>query len=166
MKDKLFNKSKNKIVIAKDFVGNEYRRNLTNFRFRASAYGVLIENKKILLKRHPSISKLDLPGGGIEMDETIPKGLMREFQEETGLIVKPDELICVEDSLFTSGEEDAHGILIFYTVKQVGGKLENKRHETDEIGFYDLDVLNKNNIHSSCWNIIERMKNYVGLLRQ
>lgn len=44
MKDKLFNKSKNKIVIAKDFAGNEYRRNLANFRFRASAYGVLIEN--------------------------------------------------------------------------------------------------------------------------
>jgi hypothetical protein len=56
MNDKLFNKSKNKIVISTDFAGNEYRRNLANFRFRASAYGVLIENKRILLKRHPPYS--------------------------------------------------------------------------------------------------------------
>ena len=65
MAEGLFTKLSNKIIKAYDLYGNEHRRELKNFKFRASAYGVLVENGKVLLKRHPAIEKFDLPGGGI-----------------------------------------------------------------------------------------------------
>ncbi|MDP2860182.1 MAG: NUDIX domain-containing protein, partial [bacterium] len=113
----LFTKISNKTIKAYDLYGKEHERRLSNFKFRASAYGVLIENNKVLFKRHPAIEKFDLPGGGIELDETIPEGLAREFREETGLSVKIGKLLLAEDSFFTYNGEDAHGILIFYEVK-------------------------------------------------
>lgn len=159
MSDKLFNTPKNKTITAYDFAGNKYERNLADFKFRVSAYGVLIENNKILFKRHPSIDKFDLPGGGVEIDETIPVALIREFKEETGLDVELDKLLSVEDSFFTSGTEDAHGILVFYLVKKVGGELEVIDNESVEINFFDLDKLDINDIHKSCWNIVKHIFN-------
>ena len=159
MEDTQFNTPKNKTITAYDFAGNKHERNLANFKFRASAYGVLIEDNKILFKRHPSIDKFDLPGGGVEIDETIPVALIREFKEETGLDVELDKLLSVEDSFFTTGAEDAHGILVFYLVKKVGGNLKIIDTESVEINFFDLDKLDINDIHKSCWNVVDLIKN-------
>jgi 8-oxo-dGTP pyrophosphatase MutT (NUDIX family) len=124
MAEKLFNQPQDRMITAYDLYGTNHQRNIKHFRFRASAYGLLIEHGKILLKRHPSIAEFDLPGGGIEMHETICEGLIREFKEETGLNVKLDKLVLVQDCFFTNLIEDAHGIMIFYTVKKDGeGKL-------------------------------------------
>ena len=158
MEDTLFNTPKNKTITAYDFAGNKHERNIANFKFRASVYGVLVEDNKILFKRHPSIDKFDLPGGGVEIDETIPIALIREFKEETGLNVELDTLLSVEDSFFTLGTEDAHGILVFYLVKKVGGELKVIDNESVEINFFDLNTLNIKNIHKSCWNVVDLVK--------
>ena len=52
------------------------------------AYGIFIENKKILLIRKnggPYDGKLDLPGGTIEFNEKPNDALIREFDEEVGI---------------------------------------------------------------------------------
>lgn len=158
MAEGLFTKIPNKTIKAYDLFGNEHQRELKNFKFRASAYGVLIENGKILLKRHPAIEKFDLPGGGIELDETIHEGLVREFKEETGLSVEIGKLLFVEDSFFTYNGEDAHGILIFYEVKKIGGTLTTNKEDSVEVKYLDVDSLNHDNVHRSCWNMIDIIK--------
>lgn len=158
MAEGLFTKVSNKTIKAYDLFGNEHQRELKNFKFRASAYGVLVENGKVLLKRHPAIDKFDLPGGGIELDETIPEGLIREFKEETGLSVEIGKLLLVEDSFFTYNDEDAHGILIFYEVKRISGTLTINEEDSVEVKYFDIDSLNQNNIHRSCWNMIDVIK--------
>lgn len=158
MAEELFNKISNKTIKAYDLYGNEHQRELKNFKFRASAYGILLENNKVLLKKTNATEKFDLPGGGIELDETIPEGLVREFKEETGLSVKVGKLLLVEDSFFTHNGKDAHGILIFYEVKKIGGNLTTNEEDSVEVKYFDINLLDHSNVHRSCWNILDQIK--------
>lgn len=155
MTERLIPSLPNKTITAFDIFGNAQKRQLENFKFRASAYGVLVENNKVLLKRHPSVDKFELPGGGIGMDEAIPDGLIREFEEETGLIVKVGELLLVEDSFFTHNQEDVHGILIFYKVNKLSGIPTPNDDDSIEVRYLDIDSLNHDNLQRFCWNTIE-----------
>jgi 8-oxo-dGTP diphosphatase len=158
MAEGLFNRPQNKIINAYDVHGAKHQRELKNFKFRASAYGVLIKDGKVLFKRQQSVKKFDLPGGGIEIGETIPEGLVREFKEETGLTVKIGRLLFVDESFFTHNGEDAHGILIFYEVKMISGTLATNQDDSAEVKYLDISSLNHNNVHRSCWNMIDIIK--------
>ena len=62
------------------------------------AYGILIENNKILLikkKTGPYDGKLDLPGGTIEFNEKPYDTLKREFLEETGIDITEYEYLML-----------------------------------------------------------------------
>lgn len=154
----LFGKPLNRIINAYDIHGTIHQRELKNFKFRASAYGVLIENNKVLFKRSQLVKKFDLPGGGIEIGETIPEGLVREFKEETGLTVKVGKLLFVDESFFTHNGEDAHGILIFYEVTLISGTLAPNQDDAVEVKYLDIDSLNHNTVHRACWNVIDIIK--------
>jgi len=158
MAEKLFNEPPDKKVTTYDLFDNKYEKELKYFKFRPSAYGILRDGDKVLCKRHPAIEKLDLPGGGIELDETITEGLIREFKEETGLTVTVGKLLSVEDTYFTYNGEDAHGILIFYEVNKVSGELTPNGEDSVDLKFRDLDSLTQENLHRSCWNIFTQIK--------
>ena len=60
------------------------------------SYGFIIRNDKIALikkARGGYTGLLDLPGGGIEHNETPIEGLHRELKEEAGVTVIKEELI-------------------------------------------------------------------------
>ena len=59
---------------------------------RVSAKGVVLADHKVLLLQSPD-GTWDLPGGKVEPGEDVLDGLIREVQEETGLIVQPQQLI-------------------------------------------------------------------------
>ena len=54
------------------------------------------DNKALLLRRshtHPTDAfEPDIPGGTIEHHETIEEGILRELEEEVGLIITEDDL--------------------------------------------------------------------------
>jgi len=158
MAEGLFPQTSNKIITAYDLFGKAHLRKLKNFKFRAGAYGVLINGDRILLKRHPSIEKFEIPGGGIKLDETITEGLVREFKEETGLTVRVGKLLSVEDNFFTHNEEDSHGILIFYKVEKVSGNLTTNKEDSAEVKYLKIESLNHGNIQRSSRNVIDYIK--------
>lgn len=58
---------------------------------RTGVYGIVLKDEKILLvkqQKGPHSGKWDLPGGGIEVKETIEDALCREFLEEIGMSFK------------------------------------------------------------------------------
>jgi ribosomal protein S18 acetylase RimI-like enzyme/ADP-ribose pyrophosphatase YjhB (NUDIX family) len=64
---------------------------------RTGAYGVTIQNRKILLitqQSGPHQGKFDLPGGRIEFGETIEETLRREFHEEVSMHFESMEFLC------------------------------------------------------------------------
>jgi nucleoside triphosphatase len=65
--------------------------------------GALIVNKegKVLLTRsHKWFDKYTLPGGHIEVGETMIEAVVREAKEETGLDVEVVELLLTQEAIF------------------------------------------------------------------
>jgi 8-oxo-dGTP diphosphatase len=72
--------------------------------------GVIIRDGRALLIRRgsePLKGEWSIPGGILEVGETLIEGVMRELLEETGLKVKVLELIEVFERIFRTGEEGA-----------------------------------------------------------
>jgi nucleoside triphosphatase len=66
--------------------------------------GALIVNKqgKILLtKSHKWFDKYTLPGGHIEVGETMKEAAAREVKEEVGLDVEVAEMLLMQEAIFT-----------------------------------------------------------------
>lgn len=158
MPESIFNEVVNKKIIAFDLFGNKHEKDLVNFKFRISVYGILFEDNKILLQRNPLITQFGLPGGGIELGETISDSLEREFLEETGLVVKTKNLFDVSQDFFTHEGKCAHSILIFYHVEKTGGELKADSEDSVEVKYFGLDELNESNTQRINWPIIEKLR--------
>lgn len=81
-----------------------------------AAVSVLIKSggKVLLIKRRfdPGSSKWSVPGGLIELGETVREAALREVYEETGLTVRLDKLLNVVDYI----EMDEKGAIRFHYI--------------------------------------------------
>jgi 8-oxo-dGTP diphosphatase len=50
------------------------------------------DNGRILVVQRCDTSRWEIPGGILELDESVHAGVRREVEEETGLVVEPDRL--------------------------------------------------------------------------
>ena len=117
------------------------------------AYGFIIKDDKIALikkARGGYTGLLDLPGGGIEHDETPVEALHRELMEEAGVTVINEELITVTSRTFKWQMEedlieDLHHIGILYKVKIKDDKLKEEADGLDSNGcdYYEISKLKK-----------------------
>ena len=70
--------------------------------------GVVIEQNRALLvrrAREPALGEWTIPGGLLEVGETLAAGVAREIREETGLIVRVVELIEALERIFSESGE-------------------------------------------------------------
>ena len=103
---------------------------------RISAAGIIIHRKKILLVRYKNpngTTYLVGPGGKVETQEDMHQTVIRETQEETGLLVNPGKLLFVED-LLTSHHRM---IKVWFFCSLAGGKLA-KTHAAHDEGIIDV----------------------------
>ena len=81
---------------------------------------LLVRRGKEPLKGHWS-----LPGGALELGESLADGLVREVREETGLTVQPVELVELLDRIHREGERVRyHYVIADYLCRVVGGEME------------------------------------------
>src|SRR6478609_2505842 len=91
-------------------------------RVRVRACGICIQEGKLLLVNHRSISEADFwapPGGGISIGETAMSCISREFQEETGLSVSVGQFLFAGEFV----NPPLHAIELFFEVSILGGTL-------------------------------------------
>ena len=106
------------------------------------SYAVIVKDNKIALikkARGGYKGKYDLPGGGIEHDETPLEGLYRECQEEIGREVKQATLLDTTSVTFKwqmteDTIEDLHHIGILYQVKLDNENLKEDADGLDSLG--------------------------------
>ena len=93
----------------------------TYFHNIASAVGGFIEYQgKILLTtraNEPSAGLFDLPGGFIELDETLEEGLMREVKEELNLVIHDWQYLCSYPNTYLFKEIEYHTLDSFFITK-------------------------------------------------
>lgn len=156
----LFKQTKNKQITAFDLFGKKHKRWLKDFKFRPSVHGLLRDGNKVLVQRHKLLSKYGFPGGGVEIDESILDGLIREYEEETGLKVKVGKLLGISEDFFTFKDTDIHGILIYYEVEKVGGKVlpNGNGQDTGEVKFVEINELTEKTSSRSQWKFIKAFK--------
>ena len=86
---------------------------------------VLIHEGKVLLIRRgkePLRGRWVVPGGTVEAGETLQEALVREVREETGLLVRPLEVVLVFDRIEREGAEVRyHYVIIDYRCAYVSG---------------------------------------------
>ena len=81
----------------------------------------------VLVKRlfEPLAGQWSLPGGTVEVGETLEAGVIREIAEETGLTVDVGPIVEVFDRIFR--DEDSrvryHFVLIDFVCRPTGGRL-------------------------------------------
>src|SRR5262249_59485443 len=73
----------------------------------------------------PFQSQWSLPGGAVELGETLRAAAEREALEETGLVVKADEVLEVLDRIIpgADGRTRFHYVLVDFVCRVRGGAL-------------------------------------------
>lgn len=88
--------------------------------------GVLVRDGKVLLIRRgkePLRGRWVVPGGTVELGETLEEALVREMLEETGLAVAPVEVLTVFDRIQKdAGEVTYHYVIVDYLCRYEGGE--------------------------------------------
>ncbi len=90
---------------------------------------VVIDDGKVLLVRRghePLKGEWSLPGGALELGETLQQGIVREVLEETGLTVVPESVVEVLDRI--TRDQDSrqiryHYVLVDFLCRVTGGVL-------------------------------------------
>src|SRR5689334_5027378 len=91
--------------------------------FRVAVFGIIIEEGRVLLCRRRDIGWWNLPGGGMELGETVDEALRREMLEETGLDVEVGRLVGVYS------KPQKQEIVLTFCCRVMGGTLT----ETEEV---------------------------------
>jgi ADP-ribose pyrophosphatase YjhB (NUDIX family) len=99
--------------------------------FRLAAYGVCIEDKRVLLARYvPAEGEASwtLPGGRVEHGEDPFDAVIREVAEETGYDAVVERLLGVDSRVIPAADRlpglpEHQNVGIFYRVRITGGQL-------------------------------------------
>jgi ADP-ribose pyrophosphatase len=76
-----------------------------------------------------------VPGGTVEVGETLDQALVREVQEETGLVVRPLEVITVFDRIERKDDTVRyHYVIVDYRCEYVSG-TPHAASDAEEVAF-------------------------------
>ena len=90
---------------------------------------IIIEGDRIVLVKrgHPPLAgEWSIPGGVLEVGETLRQAAVREALEETGLRVEVGELLGVYDRILRDADERTryHYVLIDFLCRRIAGEFE------------------------------------------
>lgn len=88
---------------------------------------IIVDAGRVLLIRRgsePLKDQWSLPGGALEVGESLSEGLIREVREETGLTIEPIELIELLDRIHRDGDRIRyHYVIADYLCRVTCGSL-------------------------------------------
>jgi ADP-ribose pyrophosphatase YjhB (NUDIX family) len=75
--------------------------------------------------RPPARGLYTLPGGGVELGETLEQAVIREIREETGLAIEPIELVGFRQAIMRddAGRVERHFVILPFAARWLGGAI-------------------------------------------
>ena len=122
---------------------------------------VVIDGTKVLLVRRgnePFKGEWSLPGGALEVGETLQQGVVREVLEETGLTVTPAGVVEILDRIVRdeeSGRVRYHYVLIDFVCRVTGGS-PLVGSDADEVRWVDRAALDEYQVAPVTVRVIEK----------
>ena len=129
--------------------------------------GVIIDNGRALLIRRgsePLRGEWSIPGGTLELGESLQQGVARELLEETGLEVRVLELIEVFDRIFPGDGPQSpaanyrprfHFVIVDYLCERIGGKPRAGSDVTD-VAFAKEDELGQYHLTETATRVLKK----------
>ena len=111
--------------------------NLAQFRIGVNA--LIFEEGRVLLAHRRDIDWWNLPGGGMELDETVEEAICREVREETGLEVVVDYLLGVYS------KPQKREVVLTFRCRIIGGTL-TATEESRECRYFAPHALPSNTL--------------------
>ncbi|MGC2310294.1 MAG: NUDIX domain-containing protein [Candidatus Babeliaceae bacterium] len=110
--------------------------------------GLFIKDNQVLLSFRQNTGFLDgcytLPGGKVELGESLRAAMVREMHEELGVQISPDD-ISLAHILSFKNEIGTESVAVYFLIKKWQGELINKEPEKHaEIRWFPLDQLPEN----------------------
>jgi len=124
--------------------------NLNNFRI--GVYALIFDDGRVLLAHRRDIDWWNLPGGGMEIGETVEEATCREVREETGLEVQVERLVGVYS------KPQKQEVVLTFRCKVIGGELQ-ATEESRACGYFSPDALPRNTLPKHRERILDALLN-------
>jgi 8-oxo-dGTP diphosphatase len=120
---------------------------------------IVRDGKVLIVKRRyePLAGRWSIPGGTLELGETLETGVAREMREETGLEIAIGPVIEVFDRIIFDAEKRVryHFVLVDYLCWPIGGELQ-AGSDVDEAVLVDPASLDEYDLTEKARAVIER----------
>lgn len=123
--------------------------------------GIVLKNKEILLVKRqnpPDKEMWSIPGGAVELGETLSEAVQREIREECGIKVYNGEIIAIIDKIYSTES----GILYHYEIidfefKDFIGTPHSGSDALDANFFTLSKILNSNSVALSVKELVKKV---------
>src|SRR5205809_5104819 len=115
------------------------------------------EGKILLAKSHKWFNKYTLPGGHIEVGETMKEAVMREVKEEVGLDVEVVEFLLMQEAIFAKEFSKKKHFIFFDFFCNVGDQQVKLDHDApqDYVWVYPGAAFNRD-LDSFTWKTLAK----------
>ncbi len=95
--------------------------------YLAVSAAVFREDRVLIVRRArpPAHGLYTLPGGGVELGETLEQAVIREMREETALDIEPVALVGFRQAIArdAAGRVERHFVILPFAARYIGGEI-------------------------------------------
>ncbi len=114
-------------------------------RYGISAGALVVDGNKVLVVRHHEAGSYDFwvpPGGRLEDEESIFECAKREALEETGLTVRPDRVVYIQEFV----EPGYHFCKFFIICASYNGEITLANKDEEEVFLVDAQFMTRDQL--------------------
>jgi 8-oxo-dGTP diphosphatase len=127
---------------------------------------IIVDGRALLIRRgsEPLLGQWSIPGGTLELGESLQQGVARELLEETGIEVRVLELIEVFDRIYAgppgapldpAARPKFHYVIVDYLCERISGEARAASDVTD-VAYASEDELERFELTPTATRVLHR----------